>query len=363
MLRNLLDEAYSEFLKQDQTKTMVHRGLFSQLYWQRCMERPPRRLHTIIASPGLKESVIDDVKDFLLPETQSWYGDCGIPWRRGYLFSGPSGTGKTSFSLALAGHFKLRIYTLSLNSRNGNEDSLASLSRPSRASGSGGQNDERGRISLSGLLNILDGTSSQEGRILIMTTNHAEHLDKALLRPGRVDMTVNFTLSDRTMSAAIFRNIFSNLCKEVKSQGAAGGACKAPRRTFSEIEDLSEAFAAKIPPGEFSPAELQGYLLHHRGKPEAAIAGAEYWARETILDRIKDEKSVVIASQSSSRDIDSEDVDSEDVDSEDVDSEDVDSEDVDSEEIAPEDIDRPKDIGRPRKDSRKQMTLEEILGR
>ncbi|KAF6819842.1 mitochondrial chaperone bcs1 [Colletotrichum musicola] len=49
---------------------------------------------------------------------------------------------------------------------------------------------EQDKISLSGLLNLLDGTASQGGRILIMTTNHAEHLDQALLRPGRVDMTV-----------------------------------------------------------------------------------------------------------------------------------------------------------------------------
>ena len=50
---------------------------------------------------------------------------------------------------------------------------------------------------LSGLLNTLDGVASQEGRILIMTTNHAEKLDDALIRPGRVDKKLEFRLSDK----------------------------------------------------------------------------------------------------------------------------------------------------------------------
>jgi chaperone BCS1 len=45
-------------------------------------------------------------------------------------------------------------------------------------------------ISLSGLLNIIDGAASHEGRVLIMSTNYPEKLDSALIRPGRVDLQV-----------------------------------------------------------------------------------------------------------------------------------------------------------------------------
>lgn len=45
-------------------------------------------------------------------------------------------------------------------------------------------------VTFSGLLNALDGVRSQEGRILMMTTNHREKLDPALLRPGRADVHV-----------------------------------------------------------------------------------------------------------------------------------------------------------------------------
>lgn len=41
-----------------------------------------------------------------------------------------------------------------------------------------------------GLLNVLDGVVDTPGRIVIMTTNHPEALDAALIRPGRIDKKV-----------------------------------------------------------------------------------------------------------------------------------------------------------------------------
>jgi SpoVK/Ycf46/Vps4 family AAA+-type ATPase len=46
---------------------------------------------------------------------------------------------------------------------------------------------------LSYFLNILDGLQECPGRIIIMTTNKPEELDKALIRPGRIDYVINFT--------------------------------------------------------------------------------------------------------------------------------------------------------------------------
>lgn len=65
------------------------------------------------------------------------------------------------------------------------------------------------RISLSALLNVIDGVASQEGRILIMTTNYAERLDDVLIRPGRVDIRIKFELTSSPMIESLFCNIFS----------------------------------------------------------------------------------------------------------------------------------------------------------
>jgi chaperone BCS1 len=54
-----------------------------------------------------------------------------------------------------------------------------------------------GGITFSGLLNALDGVAAQEGKVLVMTTNHVERLDPALVRPGRIDIRCYFGLASR----------------------------------------------------------------------------------------------------------------------------------------------------------------------
>jgi len=45
---------------------------------------------------------------------------------------------------------------------------------------------------MSSFLNILDGVQENPGRIIIMTTNHIRKLDPAIIRPGRIDMNLEF---------------------------------------------------------------------------------------------------------------------------------------------------------------------------
>ena len=46
---------------------------------------------------------------------------------------------------------------------------------------------KKDKLNLSGLLNVLDGVVDTPERIVVMTTNHPEILDPALIRPGRID--------------------------------------------------------------------------------------------------------------------------------------------------------------------------------
>ncbi|KAK1771833.1 mitochondrial chaperone BCS1 [Phialemonium atrogriseum] len=352
VLKALLHEAREAYMKKDEDKTLIYRGQTRSggmdPSWQRCMARTSRPLSTVILDEKVKQELIRDVKDYLDPATRRWYSNRGIPYRRGYLLYGPPGTGKSSLSLALAGHFKMRIYIVSLSSVTTGEESLASLfaDLPRRcvvlledidtaglshtreeapkdvgkdaetpkdetptpkgetAASSGGS----GRLSLSGLLNILDGVASQEGRVLVMTTNHLEKLDKALIRPGRVDMVVKFDRADCVMTAAIFRAIFAPLEVDDKAAATAraasddeeeaggpekqkhevgkpAGTAGAKDEVVARVDGLAGRFAAVIPPHEFSPAEIQGYLLKHKRHPEAAVDGAERWVIEMRKER------------------------------------------------------------------------------
>ena len=60
------------------------------------------------------------------------------------------------------------------------------------------------------MLNAIDGVASHEGRVLVMTTNHLEKLDAALIRPGRVDMKIGFGLAMRHQMEEIFFRMYWN---------------------------------------------------------------------------------------------------------------------------------------------------------
>ena len=55
-----------------------------------------RPLNSVILLDGMINSLIDDVREFM--NSENWYLDAGIPYRRGYLLYGPPGTGKSEFS-------------------------------------------------------------------------------------------------------------------------------------------------------------------------------------------------------------------------------------------------------------------------
>ncbi|KAJ0119448.1 mitochondrial chaperone bcs1 [Diaporthe amygdali] len=348
LLKELLLEARTQFTQRDEHKTLIYRGMIpagtTTPTWQRCLARASRPFSTVILNDKVKQDLIDDVQDYLNPATRRWYSNRGIPYRRGYLLYGPPGTGKSSLSLALAGFFKMRIYIVSLSSVTSNEENLSTLfaelprrcvvlledidtaglthtredNKPKETNddnkddemepgqltkGTGptnnNNNNNNGRLSLSGLLNILDGVASQEGRVLIMTTNHVDKLDKALIRPGRVDMIVKFDLADTGMISSIFRAIFAPLEGDDKPADAEAEALRDPedvkRRVAADkarrdditaqIEQLAGEFAARIPAHEFSPAELQGYLLKNKRDAEGAVRGAEEWVVQARKDK------------------------------------------------------------------------------
>ena len=61
------------------------------------------------------------------------------------------------------------------------------------------------KLTLSCLLNILDGILETPGRIIILTSNYPEKIDKALLRPGRIDMNIEL----KKASSLIIKQILS----------------------------------------------------------------------------------------------------------------------------------------------------------
>ena len=63
-------------------------------------------------------------------------------------------------------------------------------------------------------MNVLDGSMCPENVIFIMTTNYPEKLDKALIRPGRIDMNIELKKCSRYQLAQIYKDIYSKMLPE-----------------------------------------------------------------------------------------------------------------------------------------------------
>ncbi|EED14480.1 mitochondrial chaperone bcs1, putative [Talaromyces stipitatus ATCC 10500] len=306
ILRKILHAARLRHAELDENKTAVYRAQSNNksIAWTRASGQGIRELSTVIMDPDLQKKFIEDIDGYLQPETRRWHTERGIPYRRGYLFEGPPGTGKTSLCIAVAGLFKLKIYILNLN--NIAEDDLNNLisSLPqqcillledvdsqkitnSRTTEPDNSFTTFQRLSLSGLLNAIDGVIASEGRILIMTTNHKDKLDPALIRPGRVDMTISFEYPDFDSIKRLFLLMYAEYPVEEKKeqQQPASSQCQfCPRLQPSppanipgnnisqdELQALANTFAASFPEKEYSQARILGYLKKHSGKPKRAV--------------------------------------------------------------------------------------------
>lgn len=334
-LKDLIVEMRDDYLSQRTSMTAIRRPAPKEQRgrgrsaWNKVSSRPSRPMATVVLDDEQKATILKDMNEFLHPAMSRWYANRGIPYRRGYLFHGPPGTGKTSLSFALAGVFGLDIFCLSLSEATLTEEDLillfnslpkrcvvlledidsagvlrkneeaddqgAPLTLPDKGksekdelkakrpdtvaetakqaeksepivtkseqtvidatataiasaittaleSSKSSPKERRGRppasafqsqvgpdgketqtgITLSGLLNAIDGVASQEGRVLVMTTNFPEKLDSALVRPGRVDLKVAFGLAGRKEMRELFQRMY-----EIKEED--GKAARRPR--------------------------------------------------------------------------------------------------------------------------------------
>jgi SpoVK/Ycf46/Vps4 family AAA+-type ATPase len=203
-------------------------------YWETIEKRAARSLDTIYLA-GLENKVHDNIKNFLLPETKKLYTSLGIPYKYNILFHGYPGTGKSSLIYALASELNMDIALLHFVRDMNDVDFMRALRRiPSNTIlvledidvlfEARKKNDEnKTGISFSGLLNSLDGISHIDDQIVFMTTNCKMVLDKALTRPGRIDLDIEFKYSTKKQVQIMFNKFlpkqksrFNDFYKEIK---------------------------------------------------------------------------------------------------------------------------------------------------
>lgn len=171
--------------------------------WIQNCTRLQRDMDTIYINKEIKNKLINQLTKFY--SSSEIYDRYGVTWKRVHLFHGPPGSGKTSTILALASIFQKNIAKLTvspeLNSQN--------IERLFQTIPAGSfilledvdalftERKSNTSIDFSTLLNCMDGLTTQRGLTLFMTTNHITQLDAAFIRPGRVDISLEFKLPGR----------------------------------------------------------------------------------------------------------------------------------------------------------------------
>ena len=246
----------------------------------------PRLLDSVVLTPGEKERLLDDIARF--KNFRQRYRMLGVPYHRGYLFYGPPGTGKTSLVSALAEKFGLSVYAINLAQFNDcslvsamNEvepnsvilfedidcmksgdarPSAAAAHREPQSKSSGEKEENRFGVTLSGLLNALDGFSAPDNVLFVMTSNQVEALDPALLRPGRIDYRLYLGPATEQQKVELYRRFF-------------------PQSSTVEAQLFSEGN-----PGAKTMAEFQGLLL---GLEEAQRSNPMGFASKDECDEVQ----------------------------------------------------------------------------
>lgn len=206
---------------------------------------------------------------------KDWYDKKGIPYQLGLLLSGIPGSGKTSIIKAIANQTNRHIINVNFaniqtasqlknlffsDKINVFDDTNCSSSKSfhlptqeklfvleeidtlgeivqQRNHEKNVETVVNDELTIGEILNVLDGTQEIPGRIVIMTSNHPEVLDKALIRPGRIDVPI------------YFGNASINLIKELY-------------KSLTE-KDLPDIYDSEIPTNAFSPAEISQMIFKH----------------------------------------------------------------------------------------------------
>jgi SpoVK/Ycf46/Vps4 family AAA+-type ATPase len=235
--------------EQDQNAILAHkRMLISTAPKQLCFTMLPFHSNKKFSNLFGDEIRLIEKRIRFFLDNKEWYDSRGIPYQLGMLLSGVPGAGKTSCIRAISNitkrHIinvnfanittatqlknlfysdKIQVYTdqsmsivqtyhIPIDQRIYVLEEIDAIGDIVKQRNPGEKSDSNitvnDELNLMEILTVLDGTMEIPGRIFIMTTNHPEVLDAALIRPGRVDVNVKFGYANKEIIAEMFMAYF-----------------------------------------------------------------------------------------------------------------------------------------------------------
>ena len=231
---------------------------YSDGYWENVKRVCCRDINTVILNEDVKEDVTKSINQYNNEDYKSKLKSLGICNKMNLILSGLPGTGKSSLMFAIATLLKKDIATLDFNSKDLSDHKfIKALNRiPDDCIFALEDVDalyvhrDKSRdntVSFSCILNFLDGVYSKDDLVTIITTNHLEVLDKAIIRPMRIDKIIHFTYCSKYQYKTIFDKF------------------------FGDKEDLMKNIYKIIKNKKFTTSMLQNWLIKFLYEPEKLL--------------------------------------------------------------------------------------------
>jgi len=248
---------------------------YSGGYWEHIKKINKRDLDTVILDKEVKDEVQKSIDNYNNEDLKKRLNSLGINHKLNLVLSGLPGTGKSSLMYSIASKLNKDIATIDFNNKELCDHSFICATNRIPKDSIFVLEDidalyierdkkEDNRVSFSCILNFLDGVYSKTDLITIITTNHIERLDKAIIRPMRMDNIITFTHCSKYQYHEIFKKI------------------------FPEHEEINENLYKVIKHKKFTTSILQKFLIRYIYEPELLIKNVKIFEEYISMCSDKD---------------------------------------------------------------------------
>ncbi len=290
ILKKLFGQYRNKYLKSIENKTPIFENRDDKQ--RRMKTKNIKPISIVIINEKEKIKLLEDIENFFAPQSHIQYSAYSILYQKGYLLYRPPKTGKSNLYLSIAGHFDQEIYVFNVSGVDTKslgtlfvdlppscilllkDIDIVNITQSRQAQTEINQvissliETAKFKLSLSDLFNIFNRISSYKGQFLLMIINHIELLDIALIRSGCTNKKIEFRNVDRDITRRLFYLVFKQSKDDIPN-------LKERIEDNETVNRFTNEFVRKIPELEFSPAEIQSFLIKYKYSSVKAIKKTE----------------------------------------------------------------------------------------
>jgi hypothetical protein len=236
IIRQFMHQCHDEYedMLRSQSGSKLSTFILDGDQWARQCHNSTKSFQNLYIDASIKHQIRQDLTMFLASESR--YRQLGVPYKRGYLFYGVPGTGKSSSYYAMADLAKYNIYKLTIDPSSSIKTvkhaiaqippksilviddvdripftaSPVTKSKPLKSSSDSTDEAGSGQFNLQNLLAILDGYEYLDNCLVVMTSNYKEKLDPALIRSGRIDLKIEISYPNEATVNEMFQELYTD---------------------------------------------------------------------------------------------------------------------------------------------------------